>query len=173
MSVLSARVFRVWTDKGCLMLVECVPRPELREPVLGLIRRVSAEHEGGEFAIPMAELFEAFGLTLKKSEWKKLHGRGLVRFTARGPSHGEFSNEGGELELATGEGLTLVVPATLSGAYVTTRTSLTLKFEEGSALRGCKRVFVLICQDIIKIDADEHKLYIDLPGEKYDLCFVF
>jgi hypothetical protein len=29
---------------------------------------------------------------------------------------------------------------------------------------------VLICQDIIKIDADEHKLYIDLPGEKYDLC---
>jgi hypothetical protein len=155
------------------MLVECVPRPELREPVLGLIRRVSSEHGDGEFVIPMAELFEAFGLTLKKSEWKKLHGRGLVRFAPRGPSHGEFSNEGGEQELATGEGLTLVVPATLAGAYVTTQTSLTLKFEEGSALRGCKRIFVLICQDIIKIDADEHKLYIDLPGEKYDLCFVF
>lgn len=155
------------------MLVECVPRPELREPVLGLIRRVSTEHEGSEFTIPMAELFEAFGLTLEKSEWKKLRERGLVRFVPRGPADGEFFNEGGEQQLATDEGLTLVVPTTLAGAYVTTRTSLTLKFEEGSALRGCKRVFVLICQDIIKIDADEHKLYIDLPGEKYDLCFVF
>ncbi|HYG79929.1 MAG TPA: hypothetical protein VD861_06055 [Pyrinomonadaceae bacterium] len=145
----------------------------MREPVLGLIRRVSTEHEDGEFAIPMAEMFAAFGLTLEESEQKKLRGRGAVRFTPRGPAAGEFFNEGGELQLATGEGLTLVVPATLAGAYVTTRASLTLKFEEGSALRGCKRVFVLLCQDIIKIDADEHKLYIDLPGEKYDLCFVF
>jgi hypothetical protein len=155
------------------MLVECVPRPELREPVLDLIRRVSAEHGGGEFAIPLAEMFEAFGLTLEETEREKLRRRGQVRFTPRGPSAGEFSNEGGEQQLATGEGLTLVVPARLAGSYVTTLTSLTLKFEEGSALRGCKRVFVLICQDIIKIDADEHKLYIDLPGEKYDLCFVF
>jgi hypothetical protein len=155
------------------MLVECVPRPELKEPVLELIRRVSVEHAAGKFAIPLAELFEAFGLSLKESEWKKLRGRGIVKFTPRGASHGEFSNKGREQALATGEGLTLIIPETLSGAYVITPTSLTLKFAEGSALRGCKRVFVLICQDIIKIDADEHKLYIDLPGEKYDLCFIF
>ena len=156
------------------MLVECVPRPELKEPVMELIRRVSTEHAGNsEFAIPMAEMFEAFGLSLGEPEWKKLRVRGRVRFAPRDQSSGEFSNKGREQQLATGEGLTLVVPATLSGSYVSTQTSLTLKFAEGSALRGCKRVFVLICQDIIKIDADEHKLYIDLPGEKYDLCFVF
>lgn len=155
------------------MLVECVPRPELKEPVLELIRRVSADHAEGEFAIPLSEMFEAFGLSLGKSEWKKLGGRGRVRFAPRGPSHGEFSNKGRGIELSTGEGLTLVVPELLAGSYVTTQTSLTLKFAEGSALRGCKRIFVLICQDIIKIDADEHKLYIDLPGEKYDLCFIF
>jgi hypothetical protein len=156
------------------MLVECVARPEIKEPVLELIRRISTEHAGGqEFVVPMAEMFEAFGLSLAESEWKKLRGRGRVRFAPRGPSSGEFSNKGKEQQLATGEGLTLVVPPTLSGTYVTTQTSLTLKFAEGSALRGCKRIFVLICQDIIKIDADEHKLYIDLPGEKYDLCFVF
>jgi hypothetical protein len=156
-----------------MMLVECVARPELKEPVLELIRRVSVEHAGGEFAIPLAEMFEAFGLSLGKSEWKKLRGRGRVRFEPRGASQGEFSNEGRGQELSTGEGLTLVIPETLAGSYVTTQTSLTLKFAEGSALRGCKRIFVLICQDIIKIDADEHKLYIDLPGEKYDLCFIF
>jgi hypothetical protein len=155
------------------MLVECVARPELKEPVLELIHRVSDEHKGGKFTIPMAEMFKAFGLSLKESEWKKLRGRGDVKFTKRGQSQGEFTNKGREQELVTGEGLTLIVPETLSGAYVTTQTSLTLKFAEGSALRGCKRVFVLICQDIIKIDADEHKLYIDLPGEKYDLCFIF
>ncbi|HKR02942.1 MAG TPA: hypothetical protein VJT09_19850 [Pyrinomonadaceae bacterium] len=155
------------------MLVECVPRPELREPVLDLIRRVSGEHAKGKFAIPLAEMFEAFGLSLKESEWKKLRTRGEVKFTPRGKSQGEFSNKGRRQELETGEGLTLVVPDELSGSYVTTKSSLTLKFAEGSALRGCKRVFVLICQDIIKIDADEHKLYIDLPGEKYDLCFIF
>jgi len=155
------------------MLVECVPRPELKAPVLELIRRVSTEHADGEFIIPMVEMFAAFGLSLDKAEWDKLRKRGDVRFTPRGKSHGEFSNQGRQQELATGQGLTLVVPETLAGAYVTTPTSLTLKFAEGSALRGCKRVFVLICQDIIKIDADEHKLYIDLPGEKYDLCFIF
>jgi hypothetical protein len=155
------------------MLVECVPRPELQAPVLELIRRVSAGHAGGDFAIPLVEMFEAFGLSLEKSEQKKLRGRGDVKFAPRGFSHGEFTNKGRKQELATGEGLTLIVPEMVSGAYVTTRTSVTLKFAAGSALRGCKRVFVLICQDIIKIDADEHKLYIDLPGEKYDLCFIF
>ena len=118
-------------------------------------------------------MFEAFGLSLEESEWKKLRRRGTVKFAPRGASQGEFSNKGSMQKLETGEGLTLLVPETLSGTYVTTRSSLTLKFAEGSALRGCKRVFVLICQDIIKIDADEHKLYIDLPGEKYDLCFIF
>ena len=155
------------------MLVECVPRPELKAPVLELIRRVSTEHKGGKFSIPMTEMFEAFGLSLGKTEWKKLSGRGDVKFTPRGAAQGEFSNKGRKQELSTAEGLTLVVPETLAGTYVSTKTSLTLKFAEGSALRGCKRIFVLICQDIIKIDADEHKLYIDLPGEKYDLCFIF
>ena len=42
------------------MLVECVARPELKEPVLELIGRVSQEHKGGKFAIPMAEMFKAF-----------------------------------------------------------------------------------------------------------------
>lgn len=155
------------------MLVECVPRPDLKEPVHELIRNISSEHANGEFQIPMSEMFEAFGLSLEKAEAQKLKGRGQVKFTPRGAALGEFHNQGRKQELQTGEGLTLVVPETLSGTYVTTPTSLTLKFAEGSALRGCKRVFVLICQDIIKIDADENKLYIDLPGEKYDLCFVF
>ena len=155
------------------MLVECVPRPELRAPVLELIRRVAEAHRGGEFTIALAEMFTAFGLPLEKSEQAKLQARGLVRFTPRSESHGVFTNTGRAQEVKTDEGLTIVVPERLAGEYVTTEASLTLKFAEGGALRGCKRVFVLICQDIIKIDADEHKLYIDLPGEKYDLCFVF
>ena len=155
------------------MLVECVPRPELREPVLVLIKRVAGAHAGGEFMIALAELFEAFGLTLAASEVSKLRARGLVTFTPDGESQGEFVNRATEQQLATDEGLIIVVPETLAGTYVTTESSLTLKFATGAALRGCKRIFVLICQDIIKIDADEHKLYIDLPGEQYDLCFVF
>ena len=155
------------------MLVECVARPELRAPVLELIKRISDAHTGGEFAIALAEMFEAFGLPLERGEMAKLQTRGMVKFSPRSSSHGEFSNAGRAHELRTEEGLTIVVPERLAGDYVTTASSLTLKFAEGAALRGCKRVFVLICQDIIKIDADEHKLYIDLPGEKYDLCFVF
>ena len=155
------------------MLVECVARPELRAPVLELIKRVQESHRAGEFNIALSEMFLAFGLPLERAEQLKLQARGLVTFTPRSASHGEFHNAGRRAELKTDEGLTIVVPERLAGEYVTTSTSLTLKFAEGAALRGCKRVFVLICQDIIKIDADEHKLYIDLPGEKYDLCFVF
>ena len=155
------------------MLVECVPRPELREPVLELIKRVSDAHAAGEFTLALADMFAGFGLTLGAAEMRKLGKRGVVTFTPGGESLGEFVNQGAEQELATDEGLTIVVPETLAGTYVTTQSSLTLKFAEGKALRGCKRIFVLICQDIIKIEAGEHKLYIDLPGEKYDLCFVF
>jgi hypothetical protein len=155
------------------MLVECVPRPELRAPVLELIGRVHNHHALGTFTLALAEMFASFGLSLEQNEWAKLHQRGEVRFAPQSASQGAFINQGGKLELATDEGLTIVIPQVLSGDYITTPTSLTLKFAEGAALRGCKRVFVLICQDIIKIDADEHKLYIDLPGEKYDLCFVF
>lgn len=106
-------------------------------------------HAGGEFALPLADLFAAIGLTLEASEWDKLSTRGDVRFVPRGDSRGEFTNQGPMQEVATGEGLTLVVPETLSGDYITTPTSFSLKFEKGSALRGCKRVFVLICQDIM------------------------
>ena len=155
------------------MLVECVARPELRAPVLELIKKVSTAHQGGEFRLSLSAMFEAFGLTLERQEWAKLRSRGEVQFAPRAESLGNFSNQGKRQELKTDEGLMLVLPERLAGDYVTTPTSLTLKFAEGAALRGCKRVFVLICQDIIKIDADEHKLYIDLPGEKYDLCFVF
>ena len=151
------------------MLVECVARPELRAPVLALIKRISDAHATSEFAIALAEVFVTFGLPLEKSELAKLQTRGMVRFSPRSPAHGEFQNTGRAQELRTEDGLTIVIPERLAGDYVTTTSSLTLKFAEGAALRGCKRVFVLICQDIIKIDADEHKLYIDLPGEKYDL----
>lgn len=155
------------------MLVECVARPELRAPVLALIQKVSTAHAGGEFMIALVDMFTAFGLSLEAPEWAKLRSRGEVSFMPRAESLGEFINRARPQELKTEDGLTLVIPERLAGEYVTTPSSLTLKFAEGSALRGCKRVFVLICQDIIKIDADEHKLYIDLPGEKYDLCFVF
>jgi hypothetical protein len=155
------------------MLVECIARPELSVPVMALIQKVSTAHASGEFKISLISMFEAFGLSLGASDWPKLRGRGEVSFRSRTESLGEFINQGRPLELKSDDGLTLIIPERLAGDYVTTPTSLTLKFAEGCALRGCKRVFVLICQDIIKIDADEHKLYIDLPGEKYDLCFVF
>ena len=155
------------------MAVECIERPELRKPVLGLIKKVSKAHAAGEFTIELADLFAAFGLTLEETEFDKLRERGGVAFTPNADEQGEFLNEGTEAQLATGEGITIVVPETLSGTYITSPGALTLKFDKGAALRGCKRVFVLICQDIIKIEADEHQLYIDLPGEMYDLCFVF
>src|ERR1700754_3271590 len=101
------------------MLVECVPRPELKEPVQELIRRVSNEHRDGEFSIPMAEMFAAFGLSLGETEWHKLRERGDLHFAPRSISHGNFLNEGRQQGLATGEGLTLIVPEKLSGAYVT------------------------------------------------------
>ena len=155
------------------MLVECVARPELRTPVISLIARVAGEHAGGEFRIPLLFLFEAVGLPLSAEARRRLEARGEVSFTPRDGASGRFANRGDEQEVETAEGLTIVIPRTLAGDYITTTSSLTLKFGEGTALRGCKRVFVRICQDVIKIDADEHKLYIDLPGEKYDLCFVF
>ncbi len=158
---------------GRAMAVDCIQRPELKGPVLGLIKKVAGAHKAGEFTIELADLFAAFGLTLEAIEVEKLRERGAVSFSPSDKKEGTFLNEGAEQQLATGEGVTIVVPETLSGSYSTTRKSLTLAFDEGRALRGCKRFFVLICQDIIKIEADEGQLYIDLPGDTYDMCFVF
>lgn len=153
--------------------LERVSRPELREPVLALIDKVSGAHASGQFVMMLAELFAAFGLTLAETEVAKLQARGDVSFSPRSDSEGEFLNQGDKVQLETDLGLILIVPETLAGTYVTGESSLTLRFTEGQALRGCKRIFMLICQDVIQIVADEHQLYIDLPGDKYDICFVF
>src|SRR4051812_37835969 len=121
------------------MLVECVSRPELRAPVLELIGRVRRAHTGGEFTLALSEMFSSFGLSLGATEWAKLRARGDVRFSPQSASQGIFVNQGVPRELPTDEGLTIVIPETISGDYITTETSLTLKFAEGSALRGCKR----------------------------------
>ena len=118
------------------MLVECVSRPELRAPVLELIKRVSEAHGSGEFTIALAEMFTAFGLPLERSEQAKLQARGAVSFAPRSESHGTFNNTGRAAELRTDEGLTIVVPERLAGEYVTTEASLTLKFAEGALFCG-------------------------------------
>ncbi len=123
--------------------------------------------------MPLAEVFAALGLTLNKTEWEKLRARGDVSFAPQDKSSGHFSSDGERQEIETGEGLTLVVPQQLAGEYMTSIDALTLTFAKGAALRGCKRVFVLICEDVVKVEASEHRLFIDLPGDKYDLCFEF
>ncbi len=123
--------------------------------------------------MPLEEVFAALGLTLDEAEWEKLRARGDLSFAPQDNSSGRFSNDGERQEIETGEGLTLVVPQQLAGGYVTAPDALTLTFAEGAALRGCKRVFVLICEDVVKVEASTHRLYIDLPGDKYDLCFEF
>lgn len=160
-------------EKRKFMPTECVARPELKAPVLNLIGKVPKAHTKGAFTMPLAEVFAALGLTLDETEWEKLRTRGNVSFAPHDDSGGNFSNDGVRQEIETGEGLTLVVPQQLAGEYVTAPEALTLTFAEGAALRGCKRVFVLICEDVVKVEASKHRLYIDLPGDKYDLCFEF
>lgn len=155
------------------MTVECIERPELKTPVWNLIQKVSKSHQKGAFSMSLIDVLETLGLTLDKEQWDKLRGRGQINFTPQSESTGQFSNEGERQEIETGEGLTLVVPAALRGEYSTATDSLTLTFAKGAALRACKRVFVLICEDVVKIEASEHRLYVDLPGDKYDLCFKF
>jgi hypothetical protein len=106
------------TSLEASMLVECIPRPELRAPVLGLIQKIATSHAGGPFALSLADLFAAIGLTLETSEWDKLGTRGDVSFVPRGDSHGAFNNQGPAQEVAMGEGLTLVVPETRASAYL-------------------------------------------------------
>jgi hypothetical protein len=165
--------FENCSSKKILMSNKCIERPELKAPVLNLIGKVSKSHTKGAFTMPLADVFAAFGLTLDEGEWSKLRARGNVSFAPQGKAAGHFSNEGERQEIETGEGLTLVVPSELAGEYKTAPDALTLAFAEGRALRGCKRVFVLICEDVVKVEASEHRLLIDLPGDKYDLCFEF
>ena len=93
------------------MLVECIPRPELRAPVLELISQVSTAHAQGEFTIALAEMFVGFGLHLEPSEWSKLRARGEVRFVPRTSAQGEVANQGQRQELAAAIGLTVVSTA--------------------------------------------------------------
>src|SRR5215210_7498657 len=103
------------------MLVECVPRPELRAPVLELIAGVHSAHQGGEFTMALSEMFASFGLSLGAGEWARLRARGDVRFTPQSEAQGTFINSAAKQELPTDEGLTIVIPQTLAGDYVTTQ----------------------------------------------------
>ena len=100
------------------MLVECVPRPELKAPVLELIRKVSTEHAGGKFAIPLAEMLRLSGEP-GKSDGRTLRGRGEVKFARTRRIAGRIRQQGKESRNSRRQGLTLIV-RDASGTYVTT-----------------------------------------------------
>lgn len=149
--------------------------PEMRPVALELIRKVQAGHRRGDFSIPVLDFVRVFAPEASAEEFEKVAGRGDIRFKAEGTDGGSFSLAEGErasFELHR-DGLVMRVPARMGGKYEISAEAFRIEFNEGEELEGCKRIIVLICNQVRSVEVSSKQVYISFPSKIFDLCVEF
>lgn len=149
--------------------------PEMRGVALELIGKMEAGHRRGAFAIPVVDFVRVFAPDAGDEELEKVAGRGDIRFVAAGAGGGEFSLAEGEratFELPR-EGLTLRFPVRMSGKYEVSAGTFRIEFKEGEELEGCKRILVLVCNDVRSIEVSPKQVYVCFSSKMFDLRVEF
>ena len=149
--------------------------PELRGVALELIRKIGDGHRREAFSIPVVDFVRVFAPGAAAEEFEKVSGRGEIRFVAAGVNGGTFSLAAGEratFELPR-EGLTLRIPERMSGRYEISADAFRIEFNEGEELEGCKRILVLICNDVRTVDISSKQVHVGFSNKIFDLCVEF
>jgi hypothetical protein len=139
------------------------PRPELREPVAAFAARL----EGGERAVPLADLAALFGAGGDLLD--QVAGRGDIAFT-----DDSFSNDGPELVLPAGR-VELEIPSLIRGKWSGGEGSFTLTFPLSEfAPRACARIaFLRKCFELKELRATPNDMVLDFGSDVADRRYTF
>lgn len=149
--------------------------PQMRSVALDLIARLYEGHARGNFSIPVVDFLGVFSPDASPAELAKVAARGDLRFTADAEDGGNFSLSAGERALFDlhREGLVLRIPERMGGRYFLREGAFTIVFNQGEELEGCKRLLLLICNRVLRIDVSARRVDVNLPGKIFDLSVEF
>ena len=158
-----------------MSLLGCLKWPEMRPVALELIERMREGHTRGRFQIPVVDFVRVFSPDATEAELSKVAARGDLQFVAD-------SADGGVFELAEGEralfdlhreGLVLRIPARMSGRYRIFPEAFHVSFNRGEELEGCKRVLLLVCKRVQRVEVSGARVDVRMPSRLFDLCVEF
>lgn len=147
---------------------KCKVMPGIHEKVLSLINRVTDIHEQGSGALILSELLNTFGVVLTDAEIDLLKQRDSVLLKRTSETSGTFENVG-PLTVVKHSSVTISVPISLSGTYLSFPGSCSFVFADDTTISGSAFVFRVKLQEI---DANLYKVDVDLSGEAFDQCII-
>lgn len=143
---------------------------------LELIARMHEGHKGGTaFSIPVLDFARVFAPGAPASELQKVAERGSLSFRPTGEKGGEFTLAKGPRALFDlgREGLVMRIPERMSGTYALSRNAFHIEFNKGEELEGCKRLVILVCNRVLRVDVSDKRVDVHLPSRIFDLCVEF
>jgi hypothetical protein len=142
--------------------------PDIHDKVMNLISLVYTMHNAGQGSLLLLELVELFNLPITDDEQIQLNTRNVVNFKSTSPSGGTFENDGAK-ESFKHDLITVTVPSTISGTYLSFPTSLSLVFSDKNTISGGALFFKAEVQEV---DANQYKVDLDLSGDAFDQCII-
>ena len=158
-----------------MAIFNCLKWPEMRAVALELIARMHEGHARGRFSIPVVDFVGVFSPAASAAERAQVAERGDLQFVADSPDGGTFKlDEGPRALLDLGrEGLVMRIPALMSGRYTLGPTAFQITFDKGAELEGCKRLLLLVCNRVMRVDVSKTRVDVHLPSRLFDLCVEF
>ena len=158
-----------------MAIFDCLKWPEMRPVALELIARMHGGHARGRFAIPVVDFVGVFSPGAGAGVREQVAARGDLQFVATSPAGGTFTlAEGPRALLDLGrEGLSMRIPARMSGAYELRPEAFRISFNKGEELEGCKRLLLLVCNRVVSVEVSPERVEVHLPSRLFDLCVEF
>jgi hypothetical protein len=150
------------------MTRKCLFMPDIHDQVMNLLARVYAMHNAGDGSLLLMDLVERFNFPVTDDERVQLSARNIVNFKRTSTSGGTFENDG-TIESFKHDMITVTVPTTISGTYLSFPTSLTLVFSDKNTISGGALFFKAEVQEV---DANQYKVDLDLSDGAFDQCII-
>lgn len=148
----------------------------MRGVAMELIRRMHEGHgSGARFSIPVVDFARIFAPGAPDAELAKVAVRGDINFKPRDGNEGAFAlAEGPRALFDLGrEGLVMRINERMSGTYAISPGAFHIEFSRGEELEGCKRLLLLVCNQVVSVDVSASRVDVHLPGRILDLCVEF
>ena len=156
-------------------IFNCLQWPEMRGVARELIMRMHEGHARRRFSIPVVDFARVFAPGAREAELLKVQQRGDIHFTADVDNGGTFQlAEGARAIFDLGrEGLVMRIPVRMSGRYEIHPGAFSITFNEGEELEGCKRILLLVCNRVVRVDVSQQRVDVHSHSRLFDLCVEF
>lgn len=150
------------------MAKEPKSKPELHQPVMDIIASIYAAHTNGGGELSLENTVRLFAPDLTAEDAALLAVRGNIQIVPIDATSGTFINKGKEVKVSR-SGITVTVPAQLSGNYASSADAFRLVFQPLYSIEGG---MLFIKAKLEAIAADSRTLTVNLSNNSFDQYIV-